>query len=157
MSDSYYLFGTVPRQQTEPLVKSDLLQMYGLEALAKLVARTNPDGSKAVKLRKLYKGHIALLPGKHPVPKERTLLPVVFVPTKEEQGLPPATIKLFKDSKEGQLALLQAVQFQRSGDGGIPGFDPAELAIDDAQDDLDGRRKRAHSNTPPGGVKRQHI
>jgi hypothetical protein len=32
--------------------------MYSLEDLAKSVARTNPDGSKAVKLRKTYKNHI---------------------------------------------------------------------------------------------------
>lgn len=32
--------------------------LYTLEDLAKSVARTNPDGSKAVKLRKTYKNHI---------------------------------------------------------------------------------------------------
>jgi hypothetical protein len=39
-------------------LKQDLYAMYGLNDLAKSVARTKPDGSKAVKLRKTYKNHI---------------------------------------------------------------------------------------------------
>jgi hypothetical protein len=41
-----------------PDLKEDLYSLYKLEDLAKSVARTNPDGSKAVKLRKTYKNHI---------------------------------------------------------------------------------------------------
>ncbi|KUJ19664.1 Rox3-domain-containing protein, partial [Mollisia scopiformis] len=42
-----------------PALSDDLFSMYGLNDLAKSVARTGPDGqSKGVKLRKTYKNHI---------------------------------------------------------------------------------------------------
>ncbi|SZF06369.1 unnamed protein product [Blumeria hordei] len=47
-----------PHSPAIPDLKEDLFEMYGLEAIAKSVARTNPDGSKGVKLRKTYKNHI---------------------------------------------------------------------------------------------------
>lgn len=39
-------------------MKQDLYTLYGLNDIARSVARTKPDGSKAVKLRKTYKNHI---------------------------------------------------------------------------------------------------
>ncbi|CCF60804.1 hypothetical protein KAFR_0L01940 [Kazachstania africana CBS 2517] len=49
-------------QQPNPL--DDLISVYGLDDLARQVARTNSDGSKAVKLRKSYKNQISDISGK---------------------------------------------------------------------------------------------
>ena len=48
-----------------PDLKQDLFEVYSLLDLAKSVARWNPDGSKAVKLRKSYRSHLKkhVLPG----------------------------------------------------------------------------------------------
>ncbi|OWP05019.1 hypothetical protein B2J93_589 [Marssonina coronariae] len=53
-----YLFCKKPHQSRLPPLTVDLFERYGLTAIAKAVTRTNPDGSKAVKLRKTYKNHI---------------------------------------------------------------------------------------------------
>ncbi|KAE9375009.1 Rox3-domain-containing protein [Stipitochalara longipes BDJ] len=53
-----YLLCRTPHPARLPDLKQDLYALYTLEDLAKSVARTNPDGSKAVKLRKTYKNHI---------------------------------------------------------------------------------------------------
>lgn len=49
-------------QQPNPI--DDLISVYGLEDISKQVARTNADGTKAVKLRKSYKNQISDLSGK---------------------------------------------------------------------------------------------
>ncbi|PBP24822.1 putative Mediator of RNA polymerase II transcription subunit 19 [Diplocarpon rosae] len=53
-----YLFCKKPHQPRLPPLTTDLFERYGLTSIAKAVTRTNPDGSKAVKLRKTYKNHI---------------------------------------------------------------------------------------------------
>lgn len=61
----YYIDPTAPvypNQQPNPL--DDLISVYGLTDLSKQVTRTNPDGTKAVKLRKSYKNQIQDLSGK---------------------------------------------------------------------------------------------
>lgn len=61
----YYIDPSSPvyqPQQPNPL--DDLISVYGLEDLSRQVARTNPDGTKAVKLRKSYKNQINDLSGK---------------------------------------------------------------------------------------------
>lgn len=45
-------------QHARPDLKQDMFALYSLEDIAKSIARTNPDGSKGVKLRKTYKNHI---------------------------------------------------------------------------------------------------
>ncbi|KAI1005075.1 hypothetical protein K3495_g3147 [Podosphaera aphanis] len=47
-----------PHNPAIPDLRQDLFALFGLESIAKSVARTNPDGSKGVKLRKTYKNHI---------------------------------------------------------------------------------------------------
>ena len=49
-------------QQPNPL--DDLISVYGLDDVSRQVARTNLDGSKAVKLRKSYKNQIADISGR---------------------------------------------------------------------------------------------
>ena len=49
-------------QQPNPL--DDLISVYGLNDISRQVARTNLDGSKAVKLRKSYKNQIADISGR---------------------------------------------------------------------------------------------
>ena len=65
-SPSYYYYvdpeTNYTPQQPNPL--DDLIAVYGLSDIAEQVARTNKDGSKAVKLRKSYKNQIADLSGK---------------------------------------------------------------------------------------------
>ncbi|CEP60228.1 Rox3p LALA0_S01e05930g [Lachancea lanzarotensis] len=52
-------------QQPDPL--DDLISVYGLQDISQQVARTNSDGTKAVKLRKSYKNQINDLSGKFSV------------------------------------------------------------------------------------------
>ncbi|RKF78994.1 Mediator of RNA polymerase II transcription subunit 19 [Golovinomyces cichoracearum] len=47
-----------PIPQNNVDLTQDLFALYGLENISKSVARTNPDGSKGVRLRKTYKNHI---------------------------------------------------------------------------------------------------
>lgn len=61
----YYVDPTLPvyePQQPNPV--DDLISVYGLEEVARQVARTNPDGTKAMKLRKSYKNQIQDLSGR---------------------------------------------------------------------------------------------
>ncbi|ODQ82365.1 hypothetical protein BABINDRAFT_164172 [Babjeviella inositovora NRRL Y-12698] len=128
----YHLVSSFVIKPTAPLLNQDLLSLYSLTDLADSVARFNADGSKGVKLRKSYKGHVMDLPGKHQIPKERNLSGIIFQPTKVEQGMPPVVIKKFS-AEEGQKTLLRALQFQKTNaHEGIPGFDVAELAMDDS-------------------------
>jgi len=53
-----YLVCKTPIKHAYPDLKQDMFALYNLEDIAKSVARTNPDGSKGVKLRKTYKNHI---------------------------------------------------------------------------------------------------
>ncbi|SCU87098.1 LAMI_0D04720g1_1 [Lachancea mirantina] len=66
ISPAYYYYvdpGAVYQpQQPNPL--EDLISVYGLQDVSRQVARTNADGSKAVKLRKSYKNQISDLSGK---------------------------------------------------------------------------------------------
>lgn len=63
---SYYYYVdpevTYVPQQPNPL--DDLISVYDLGDIANQVARTNDDGSKAVKLRKSYKNQISDISGK---------------------------------------------------------------------------------------------
>ncbi|KAI9049261.1 hypothetical protein LZ554_007108 [Drepanopeziza brunnea f. sp. 'monogermtubi'] len=55
---SLYLFCKTPHVPRLPSLLDDLFERYGLNDVAKSVARIHPDGTKAVKLRKTYKNHI---------------------------------------------------------------------------------------------------
>lgn len=61
----YYIDPTLPEYEPqEPNPLDDLISVYGLEEVARQVARSNPDGTKAVKLRKSYKNQIQDLSGR---------------------------------------------------------------------------------------------
>lgn len=137
---------------------NNLLNIYNLESVADLLARTNPDGSKKVKLRKSYKAHIQDLPGKHliPPPKE---LPIGLMDPLIPQH--PDVIQEFDKN-----LLDKALHFDRTPITGIPGFDVADLALADALAsnrgdeyfDEDGKRtKRKKKNQAGGDFKKQHV
>ncbi|CCK69436.1 Rox3p KNAG_0C03280 [Huiozyma naganishii CBS 8797] len=60
----YYIDPTTTYEPQQPNPLDDLIALYGLNDLSRQVARTNMDGSKAVKLRKSYKNQISDLSGK---------------------------------------------------------------------------------------------
>ncbi|ODV62700.1 Rox3p [Ascoidea rubescens DSM 1968] len=51
----------------------NLIESFGLSDIAASVARTKPNGEKAVKLRKSYKSHINDLPYKHTIKSDNIL------------------------------------------------------------------------------------
>ncbi|KAL2068451.1 hypothetical protein VTL71DRAFT_16549, partial [Oculimacula yallundae] len=81
--------------QRAPL-REDLFERYDLYGIAKTVARTNPDGSKGIKLRKTYKNHI----------KDHGLVGT-FDAVKKEQGTPGTLYEMVwrvKHQEEGWAA-----------------------------------------------------
>lgn len=141
-----------------PSPMDNLLSLYGLEPIAKSLARNNPDGSKGVKLRKSYKNHIQDLPGKHQISGQKPIPPGL---------LDPMSVQSPDMIKEIDTELLNnALRFEKTSINGIPGFNIADLAINDQQmlmrgdDGVDGddykknKRKKKQLN---GEVKRQHT
>lgn len=103
-----------------PSTDANLIALYGLEQLSKSVARSNPDGTKGVKLRKSYKNHIADLPGKHVIPKDRNLSFVAFRPREPGSQI---NIKPFDE-----LYLRQCLNLDKTT-GPIAGFPLAKLGM----------------------------
>lgn len=61
----YYIDPTWEAYEPQkPNPVADLISAYGLEDVSRQVTRTNPDGTKAVKLRKSYKNQIQDLSGR---------------------------------------------------------------------------------------------
>ncbi|CCH62760.1 hypothetical protein TBLA_0I01010 [Henningerozyma blattae CBS 6284] len=60
----YYIDPQTYYQPQQPNPLDDLISIYNLKDLSKQVARSNLDGTKAVKLRKSYKNQISDLSGK---------------------------------------------------------------------------------------------
>ncbi|CDK26718.1 unnamed protein product [Kuraishia capsulata CBS 1993] len=149
----YYIDPNQTYEPMRPSFKQDLLRIYALDSVSNSVARTNPDGKKGVKLRKSYKNHITELPGKHDIPKDRDLSPLVFGPPRE--GVQPE-IKTF-DIEE----LKSLVSFERSSINGIPGFDPSKLAMEDKMSPGSDKKAKKRTNTasPPVNAdnKRRHV
>lgn len=148
---------------SKPSPLDNLLSLYGLEPITQSIARTNPDGSKGVKLRKSYKNHIQDLPGKHQIPPPNEF-PMALLDPNVAQA--PDIIK------EIDPALLsQALKFDKTSINGIPGFSTADLAINDQQtlmrgddmsenDDYNGNKKNKRKKklqTNGHDIKRQHI
>lgn len=154
MPDEYYLVSHERYTLPSPTPLDNLISVYGLEPVARLLARTNPDGSKGVKLRKLYKNHIVDLPGKHQVSQAKPVNPQIMDPL---VNTAPNIIKRL-DPELLKLAL----QFDKTPSGGIPGFNPADLAINDQQtmmrdegeDERKGKRKKKGGLPDP---KRPHY
>lgn len=138
-----------------------MLSIYGLEPIAKSLARTNPDGSKGVKLRKSYKNHIQDLPGKHQISSLKPIPPGLLDPN---VGQNPDIIKQLDPE-----LLNRALKFEKTPINGIPGFNTVDLAINDQQmlmrgDDMSendeyGSKKNKRKKKVQNGVetKRQHI
>jgi mediator of RNA polymerase II transcription subunit 19 len=120
--------------------------LYNLDGIAESVARLNADGTKGVKLRKSYKAHVADLLGKHSdIPTERSISPIVFAPDKEGA---PTRIEKFEPTM-----LMYNIGFDKSPDTGIPGFDPANLAMGDSSQGT----KRKSKNKPDDPTKRRRM
>lgn len=147
---------------TNPTPLDNLLALYGLEPVARSLARTNPDGSKGVKLRKSYKNHIQDLPGKHQVPPSRPIPPALLDPAISQA---PDIISSIKPE-----LLENALRFEKTPLGGIPGFNTSDLAINDQQtlmrgDDISEndevgalrKNKRKKKSSYGGDSKRQHY
>lgn len=148
---------------SHPSPLDNLLSLYGLEPIAKSLARTNPDGSKGVKLRKSYKNHIQDLPGKHQIPPLKPVPGALLDPSISQAP------DLIKSLDAGLLS--QALKFEKTSVNGIPGFNTSDLAINDQQtlmrgddmsenDEFGGskknkRKKKLQSNG--GDIKRQHV
>lgn len=138
----------------------NLLKMYGLEPIVKSLTRTNPDGTKGVKLRKSYKNHIQDLPGKHQMPPAKELQMAVLDPGVAQA---PNIIKPIDP-----LILGQALNFDKTPVNGIPGFNIADLAINDQQtlmrgddmsenDDHAAKKAKRKKKQMNGDLKRPHI
>ena len=54
----YYVEPEMGYQPQQPNPMEDLITVYHLDDISRQVARTNEDGTKAVKLRKSYKNQI---------------------------------------------------------------------------------------------------
>lgn len=141
-----------------PSPTQNLIALYGLEPIAKSLARSNPDGSKGVKLRKSYKNHIQDLAGKHLVPQAKPIPGGLLDPN---LGQAPDIIKAINPA-----LLNEALKFEKTSINGIPGFNTADLAINDQQtfmrgDDIgdgdDGRRGKRKKKTMSNEPKRQHV
>ncbi|RLV96498.1 Mediator of RNA polymerase II transcription subunit 19 [Spathaspora sp. JA1] len=159
--ESYYLIDSNHvYRQPKPTPMDNLLKLYGLEPIVKSLARTNPDGSKGVKLRKSYKNHIQDLPGKHQIAPAKPIPSGLLDP---QAGQTPDLIKELDPELLGK-----AMKFEKTPINGIPGFNTADLAINDQQmlmrgDDMSEndeygkkskRKKKTQNGTDP---KRQHI
>ncbi|QWU89077.1 hypothetical protein CA3LBN_003400 [Candidozyma haemuli] len=148
-----------PAKYTSPSPSplDNLLKMYGLEPIAKSLERTKPDGSKGVKLRKSYKNHIQDLPGKHQIPPAKAVPAALLDPNLSQQ--PDLIHELDAD------LLNHALKFEKTPVNGIPGFNPAELAISDQStlmrgDDMsenDENKKKRKKKQASVDAKRQHI
>lgn len=140
-----------------PSPLDNLLQIYGLELVARKLARTKSDGSKGVKLRKSYKNHIQDLPGKHQIPDARPLNGQLLDPALAQQ---PDVIKEINSEM-----LNTALKFDRTPINGIPGLVTADLAISDQHtlmrgDDMsdnDEHKKKRKKKQLNGDFKRQHV
>lgn len=96
-----------------------------MENIAKAFARTNPDGSKGVKLRKSYRNHIQDLSGRHQVSAPRQ------IPMELLDPLMGQSRDIIKELDPKLLS--QAMTFDRTPANGIPGFRSSDLAISDRQ------------------------
>lgn len=160
-------------QQPNPL--DDLISVYGLQDISKQVARTNPDGSKAVKLRKSYKNQIQGLSAKFCVIPTRengkggeisSIIfqenPTMIQPNGENESMTKEECKtdaMFKDQAlfdqctiDWDMCFNVFSQFERSypGEFKSQGFEVEDLAFD-----LDGTGNSSNNSSGGGtlGVK----
>ena len=159
LDDFYLMDESQTYTKSTPTPLDNLLALYGIEKVAKGLARTNPDGSKGVKLRKSYKNHIQDLPGKHQIPSSKPIPPTILDPSIPQT---PLIVKPLDPT------LMDAgLKFEKTPINGLPGFNTADLAIHDQQvlmrgDDMNDydesrknkRKKKVQNGTP---FKKQHV
>lgn len=123
---SYYYISTSEVDDVPPLKPSlvdDVIRLYDIDDLASSLARTNPDGTKGIKLRKSYKSHILDLPGKHSIPTEdKSFLQIALQPENPDFSKPEITPFPME-------YLEKVLRMEKTGPNGIPGFDPDKLAL----------------------------
>ncbi|KAI5956820.1 ROX3 [Candida jiufengensis] len=170
--DNFYLIDqTKIYKPSNPTPLKNLLHQYQLLDLAQSLSRTNPDGSKNVKLRKSYKAHIQDLPGKHSIPQPISKQQQIDL----FQSLRDPLLSQKPNIPELDLTLLnKALKFDKTPINGIPGFNVIDLAINDQSslmrgefydDDYnngegsDDRNKKRKKNKQGGGneFKKQHV
>lgn len=115
-SESYSL------QQPNPL--DDLISVYQLTDLSQQVARTNMDGTKAIKLRKSYKNQISDLSGKFTVIPTREngkggeLAPVMFNNNADMMNQVHRPANMTSDEEWRQMSMNKDSKLF-SGNGGV--------------------------------------
>ncbi|GME82750.1 unnamed protein product [Ambrosiozyma monospora] len=156
---SYYFIddnGTKEYDTIQPSFRSDVIRLYGLLELSQSLARTKPDGSKGVKLRKSYKNHILDLPGKLNIPNDRTLSSVVAGMENPDMAFPE--IQPFDENE-----LRQAFNFEKSSSNGVPGFDSSLLALGPDSSSIHNKKERKRKQATPSApaeqpeLKRRHV
>lgn len=149
----YYVEPEVQYGAGAPDALEDLISAYGLESLAKQVARSHADGTKAVKLRKSYKNQIGDLSARFSTVPTREngkggeLAPMLFAPN--ESGSPSSDQQLFRGpAMDWEVCMKVLAQFGRSHPAEFNGF-----SVDDLAFDLDGtgrgtsRKRKAGSKS----------
>ncbi|KTW29521.1 uncharacterized protein T551_02137 [Pneumocystis jirovecii RU7] len=83
MAEEFYFVNHSSYSQTIPSVTEDLQCLYGLNELAKRVARVDEFGNKR-KMRQSYKGHIQHLPGENVILKDRFIRDLILKPQEDK-------------------------------------------------------------------------
>lgn len=141
----------------QPSLRDDVIRLYNIQDLAQALTRTNPNGTKGIKLRKSYKSHISDLPGKHTIPTEdQSFTHIALMP--ENPDFTKPEIAPF------DLQYLEKVMnMEKTGPNGIPGFDSSQLALsgmDTSELKREKKRKAVSAAVSPEqqpDTKRRHV
>lgn len=151
----YFIDSNESFPPAQPTLRADVIRMYNIQELAQALTRTNPDGSKGVKLRKSYKSHILDLPGKHNIPTEdKSFTQIALMPENPDFAKP--------EIEPFSLEYLNKIlNLEKTGANGIPGFDSSKLALSNMDfSDLKKEKKRkpgASLSPEQQEVKRRHV
>lgn len=157
-SGSYYFINQSEEfPPLQPTLRDDVIRLYGIQGLAQALTRTNPDGSKGVKLRKSYKSHISDLPGKHNIPTDdKSFTQLALMPENPDFGKIP--IEPFSLDYLNKI-----LNLEKTGPNGIPGFDSSKLALSnmDFVDLKKEKKRKANTNSVSPEhqpeLKRRHV
>ncbi|CCC70312.1 hypothetical protein NCAS_0E02420 [Naumovozyma castellii] len=177
----YYIDPETAYKPQTPSPLDDLISVYGLSDLSRQVARTTPDGGKAVKLRKSYKNQISDLSGKFNVIPNREngkggeLAQILFQNnpdmlnqvnrskdmSQEEyfNQLRDRDLNLFQQSNNLDWNVCENVlaQFGKSYPSEFQNQQDNGFVVDDLAFDLDGTGKATSNNVNnPNGKKRKN-
>lgn len=145
-------------EPSRPSLRDDVFALYNLKGIADALARTKPDGSKGVKLRKSYKSHVQDLPGRHAIPTpnavanftpeeqaktDRNLSMLASVPLQSQNDFINAHPPIQPIPLD---VLTRTLNFEITGPNGVPGFDSAKLAMDDDAPDFKTRKRKAEED-----------